>query len=67
MLNFLILVMTTKSIVFVEEYFTTDYLIYQDAYTGEYNISVEPYSKPAVSNQYYLDVLNIFFDPTHHY
>ena len=62
-----VLIMTTTSNVFAEEYDLSDHPIYQNVYTGEYNISAERYSKPAISNQYYLDALNVFFDPTHHY
>ena len=49
------------------EYDLSDHPVYNWVWNEDINWSNETYSKPAISNQYYLDALNLDFDPTHRY
>jgi|TARA_B110000438_G_scaffold113300_1_gene111127 hypothetical protein len=64
-----ILIVATAGSTFAEkEYDLSDHPVYNWVYSEDANISTERYSKPAISNQYHFEALNIKkFDPTHHY
>ena len=67
---FSLIIITTTS-VFAEEYDLSDHPVYNWEYNPDANFSNETYSKPAVSNQYHLEAIFPFidpsFDPTHIY
>ena len=68
---FSLIIVTTTSSIFAEEYDLSDHPVYNWTYNEDANISNERYSKPAVSNQYTLEyllrILKVDFDPTHIY
>jgi len=49
------------------EYDLSDHPVYNWVWNEDINFSNERYSKPAVSNQYHLDALNVTYDPTYRY
>ena len=68
---FSLIIVTSTSSIFAEEYDLSDHPVYNWTYNENANISNERYSEPAVSNQYTLEyllsILKVDFDPTHIY
>ena len=68
---FSLIIVTTTSSIFAEEYDLSDHPVYNWTYNENANISNERYSKPVVSNQYILEyslsILKVDFDPTRIY
>ena len=68
---FSLIIVTSTSSIFAEEYDLSDHPVYNLTYNENANISNERYSKPAVSNQYILEyslsILKVDFDPTRIY
>jgi uncharacterized surface anchored protein len=68
---FSLIIVTSTSSIFAEEYDLSDHPVYNWTYNENANISNERYSNPAVSNQYILEyslsILKVDFDPTRIY
>ena len=63
----IVMVSGMTPIVMAEEYDLSDHPVYNWVWTEDINWSNETFSKPAVSNQHHLDILNVDYDPTHIY
>ena len=68
---FSLIIVTSTSSIFAEEYDLSDHPVYNWTYNENVNISNERYSQPVVSNQYILEyslsILKVDFDPTRIY